>query len=66
MFDFVPECLRLPNTPFWNFVALIGTAWILACICPGLVIGLLAYLVILGIGSLMAGGVAAIIRGLFG
>jgi len=66
MFDFVPQCLRLPDTPFWNFVGTIIVGWILLAIFFPVVIGLLAYLVIIGIGSLITGGIAAIIRGLLG
>jgi hypothetical protein len=58
--------LALPETPFWKFVAVIICGWILLAIFFPVVVGLLVFGVIVGIASLIVGGIATIIRGLLG
>jgi hypothetical protein len=66
MLDFIPDWLTLPDTPIWRFLAIIGCAWILLAIFYPVVIGLLVFAVIVGIGGLVTGGVATIVRALLG
>jgi len=58
--------LEMPDTPIWKIISIVGCAWILLAIFFPVVVGLLAFAVIVGIAGLITGGIATIIRAMFG
>jgi len=66
MLDFIPNCLTLPDTPIWRTIAVIGCLWILTAVFFPVIFGLLVFAVVVGIGSLIAGGIVTIIRSFLG
>lgn len=57
---------ELPDTPFWKGFALVVVGWILICAFFPLIFALLCWGAVIGVGALFAGGIAAVIKGLFG
>ena len=58
--------LEMPDTPICKIISIVGCAWILLAIFFPVVVGLLAFAVIVGIAGLITGGIATIIRAMFG